>query len=180
VLARRLVVLLACLPLAACVDSITEPVSSGSDATSDDDPMFDATTLASMNGYHAFAKVNTRAYTSSIGAFAINVYAHGSTSAYETIHPDALTTAQIAVGTAIVREVLDANGTVGKLTMMVKGPAGYDPTLGDWWFAVTDPEGNVIPDDAGDPQVGRVDACHSCHIPRASDDYLFGVPKTDE
>jgi hypothetical protein len=53
------------------------------------------------------------------------------------------------------------------------------PTLGDWWFGVTDPAGVPITDATG-LQVGKLTACHGCHIPRATDDFLFGVPKVDQ
>jgi len=62
---------------------------------------------------------------------------------------------------------------------MGKGPAGYDPTLGDWWFGVTDASGAPLSDSSGE-EVGRLTDCHSCHIPRATDDYLFGVPLADQ
>jgi hypothetical protein len=52
---------------------------------------------------------------------------------------------------------------------------GYDPTLGDWWFAVTDANGKPLVDQ-GVVQVDRLQACHQCHLERAHDDYLFGVP----
>jgi len=65
------------------------------------------------------------------------------------------------------------------VTLMAKMAAGYDSTLGDWWFGVTDPQGVPL-SDANGPQVGRLTDCHSCHIPRATDDYLFGVPAIDQ
>ena len=47
----------------------------------------------------------------------------------------------VSPGTVIVRSVLDASGNVSKLTLMAKGPPGYDPSIGDWWFGETDPTG---------------------------------------
>ena len=70
---------------------------------------------------------------------------------------------RLNVGTVIVREVLDAQGAISSITAIAKGPPGLDPTLGDWWFAKADPSGS-----------------HSCHVPRAAEDYLFGVPRTDQ
>lgn len=86
--------------------------------------------------------------------------------------------AQVPPGTIVVRAVEDASGNVTKLTLMCKGPIGYNDALGDWWFAETDPEGNPIESDAG-AIMGRVEACYSCHVPRINDDYLFGVPLGD-
>ncbi len=118
--------------------------------------------------------------TSTVGAFDINLYVHGDVGDYARIHPESsASSAAIAVGTVIVREVLDARGAIAKLTVMAKGPAGYDPSLGDWWFAEADPSGVPLVEN-GAPRVGRLDDCHGCHVPRASEDYLFGVPKADE
>jgi hypothetical protein len=100
---------------------------------------------------------------------------------YSKINPAATgSEANLPAGTIVVREVLDASGNVTKLTLMCKGPTGYNEALGDWWFAETDPAGNPIVEDAGGGAiVGRVDACYSCHTPRSDDDYLFGVPLDD-
>jgi hypothetical protein len=84
----------------------------------------------------------------------------------------------LPVGTTIVRTVLDADGGVGKVTLMFKGPAGYNPALGDWWFAVTDTDGLPLESDGG-AQCGKLTECFSCHIPRSNDGYLFGVPLDD-
>ena len=60
------------------------------------------------------------------------------------MQPDATGSgAQLPAGSMIVRAVIDADaGAVARLTVMLKGPAGYNPALGDWWFAETDPWGN--------------------------------------
>ncbi|MCX5741557.1 MAG: hypothetical protein NT062_03555 [Proteobacteria bacterium] len=130
----------------------------------------------------AFERINARAYGSELGPFDINLFVDDPAHAgdYAKIHPETSgSRVTIAVGTAIVREVLDLDHQVTKLTLMIKGPTGYDPRIGDWWFAVTDPAGMPLPDDRGVPQVGQLTACHGCHLPRASDDYLFGVPAVD-
>ena len=108
-----------------------------------------------------------------LGAFDVNVYVRGDTKAYRAIHPEAASSASIAVGTVIVREVFDAQGQLAKLTRMAKGPSGYDPTLGDWWFGEATPDGNPV-------RLGRLTDCHGCHEPRAAEDFLFGVPKALE
>jgi len=59
---------------------------------------------------------------------------------------------------------------------MYKGPAGYNPDLGDYWFGVTDVRGVPLTDDQGRQRVGRMTECYSCHADRAEDDDLFGVP----
>jgi len=95
---------------------------------------------------------------------------------YEKIAPERTGSGvSLAVGATIVRSVLDASGAVTKLTVMVRGADGSNPTVGDYWFAVTDPGGNPLVVD-GKPQVGQLTQCYSCHQERAADGYLFGVP----
>jgi hypothetical protein len=134
-------------------------------------------TAASYKSWH---KVNDQPDASAIGAYNVNMYVRGDVSEYQSIHPTVMSTeSPLSQGTIIVREVLDSSGNVSQLTLMAKGQPGYDPTLGDWWFGLADPSGQPVISD-GVPQLGRLDACHTCHIPRESDDYLFGVPLADE
>jgi hypothetical protein len=103
----------------------------------------------------------------------------GAAATYAQISPDASGSGvTMPVGAAIVRQVGNASGSVQELTLLMKGPAGFNPSLGDWWFAVTDPNGVPLGDDAG-VQVGPLTQCESCHLPRSSDDFLFGVPPAD-
>jgi hypothetical protein len=145
----------------------TEPDAAVSTVTD-----FDRAMMETARSYKSFAKIDRAPYTSTLGAFDINVFVRGDVRAYRSIHPESTTTApmKLEVGTVIVREVLDANGQVAKLTLMAKGPAGYDPTLGDWWFGEADPAGTPT-------KMGRLTECHSCHIPRANEDFVFGVPR---
>lgn len=139
--------------------------------------------LERVEAYRAMARVNVQPYKSELGAFSINCFVVGPDAAgaagaadYRRIHPER-TGANVTLlpGTMIVREVLDANRQVTKLTVMAKGPYGYDPTLGDWWFAVTDTGGTPLVEN-GVPMVGRLTQCHGCHLDRTHDDFLFGVP----
>lgn len=146
------------------------------------DPDTEASTvMSSLATYRGrFVAIDRAPYASAIGSFAIVDYVDPAAApAFRAIHPEsAAPNAPLPVGTIIVREVLAADGkTVAKLTLMAKGPTGYDPTLGDWWFGVTDATGAPLPDPStGQPQVGRLTACHGCHAPRAAQDFLFGVP----
>lgn len=125
----------------------------------------------------AFTQINRAPYASTLGAFNLDVYISQDARTYRRIHPETTGSGVVLPpGTLIVRQVLDAQGQVTKVTLMAKQAAGYDPTLGDWWFGVTDPAGVPL-EDASGPQVGRMTECHGCHIPRAQDDYLFGVPQ---
>jgi hypothetical protein len=113
------------------------------------------------------------------GAWVEEWVSSGSYAAYSEVEPDAGDTGVILPpGSLIVRAVLDSDADVTKLTIMLKGPAGYNPALGDWWFGVTDPSGAPLADDGG-ALVGRLSDCYGCHLPRRGDDYLFGVPPDD-
>jgi hypothetical protein len=50
---------------------------------------------------------------------------------------------------------------------MVKRPAGYDPTGGDWEYLVLDATGRI-------EQRGRLALCARCHAD-APHDHLFGT-----
>ncbi len=128
-----------------------------------------------------YAKINDAAYKSSLGDFNIDVYISDDARDYRAIHPDGPdTNVTFAEGTMIVRKVYDATGAIAKITLMAKGPAGYDSTLGDWWFGVTDPSGIPLADGNGGYQVGRLTECHGCHVPHAGNDFLFGVPAINQ
>ncbi len=113
------------------------------------------------------------------GSFVDEWVSAGSYALYSQVQPDAGGSGvQMPAGTMIVRAVVDSSDDVAKLTIMLKGPAGYNPALGDWWFAETDPSGVPLTDDAG-VLAGRLSDCYACHVPRSGDDYLFGVPLDD-
>jgi hypothetical protein len=125
-----------------------------------------------------FTEVNAQAYTSGLSATSkINVWVNKIGAAdYEGIEPEVSNSHHtVAPGTVIVREVFDMTGTVTKLTLMVKGPVGYNSTVGDFWFGVTSPDGTPMMDN-GEQQMGKLTACFSCHQTRAGDGFLFGVP----
>lgn len=147
-----------------------EPDAAASPTVTD----FDRAMMELGRDYKTFTRIDKRAYTSSLGAFQINVYVDGDGGQYRKIHPEVMGTGtKIPVGTVIVREVLDEAGKISKLTLMAKGPSGYDARIGDWWWGEADPAGNPT-------KLGRLTECHGCHIPRAGDDYLFGVPREDQ
>lgn len=126
----------------------------------------------------AFTQLNNSAYASALGGESfINVYVSaGAFNTYAVVDPGAPGTGiTLPEGTIIVREVLEPSGKVKRLTLMAKGPAGYNPDLGDYWFAVTEPDGTPVVEN-GVTRVGRLADCYGCHVPRATDDYLFGVP----
>jgi hypothetical protein len=136
----------------------------------------DLAVLARAEDYRSFQRINSAPFASGVkGSVNVWVSPEGA-PAYAMLNtPNADAAPPVPEGTVIVREVLDPTGKVTKLTMMAKGPTGYQPELGDWWFAVTDPSFAPI---YGEEtwQVGRMPECHSCHVPHADEDFLFGVP----
>lgn len=170
--------------LGGCLSPIEQVNGTGSDGngqTGEPTDIFDKSTMAIVSGYKAFPQINSAPYQSSLGAFDINLFVFGDSQDYSEIHPESnnATDLNLAVGTVIVREVLDDAGDVSKLTIMAKAPTGYDASLGDWWFGEADPTGHVLVTN-GQLRVGRLTDCHGCHVPRVGDDYLFGVPEADE
>lgn len=136
--------------------------------------------LARVDTYRSSPKINTRPYESLLGPFAVNCFVRGDLASFRRIHPEQTGSGvTVSPGTVIVREVLDERAQVAKLTVMAKGPPGFDPSLGDWWFAVTDPRGTPLVED-GALLVGRLQQCHDCHRDRTRDDFLFGVPAAAE
>jgi hypothetical protein len=144
---------------------------------------WDQSNIDTMIQHEGFTHVNAKPYASSLGPPPpiIDVWIDPLGAAdYAKIDPGRTGSgAHVPRGTQIVRAVLDADGNVAKLTMMCKGEPGYDPSFGDWWFAETDAKGTPINGDDGAPLIGALESCHSCHLDRMSDDFLFGVPAAD-
>jgi hypothetical protein len=125
----------------------------------------------------AFAQAST-GYPSSAaaGSTVVEWVSADALAEYQSITPDGGgSNASLPVGTVVVRVVEDDAGSPTKLTIMAKGPAGYNAALGDWWFGVTDPTGVPATSDAG-VELGKLTGCYGCHLPRSADDFLFGVP----
>jgi hypothetical protein len=156
-----------------------EIVSSSGDLAIKVDEAAIMSTLGGHRNSPAFVRLNAEPYPTALGTGAdIHVYvsANGYAS-YGSITPEKSGSGIIVPeGTLIVREVLEPSGAIKTLTLMYKGPKGYNPDLGDFWFGVTDSAARPVLDAAGGPKTGRLAECYSCHIPRASDGYLFGVP----
>ncbi|MCB9744566.1 MAG: hypothetical protein H6741_17775 [Alphaproteobacteria bacterium] len=95
---------------------------------------------------------------------------------YLTVSPGATgSRTELPVGTAIVREVRDAEWALVKRTILYRGDAPNE--LGGWIFGVVDAEGFVTYNDAGEPQAGLLADCASCHLSRTEDGHLFGLPR---
>jgi len=60
------------------------------------------------------------------------------------------------------------------ITVMVKMPVGYDPDHNDWWWGMYDREGKTA------EMSGQVQVCIACHLPAASEDYVFSQKVLEE
>lgn len=151
-----------------CMGDLTSPGAP-------DDDILSGIMEEKVASYRAYANV-AAPYPSKLGPFMVSLYVSAGQDEYAKIRPDQTgSRVQLPEGALIVREVFDKDGNVAKLTAMAKGPAGYDPTLGDWWFAVTDAAGQPLVEN-GRVQSGKLTGCHACHNGRGEDDFLFGGP----
>lgn len=82
---------------------------------------------------------------------------------------------KLPVGTVLVREVLDQDEKIKKLTVIVQGEDGSNPDVGDLWFAEADPEGTWLEDSEGEPRTGALSDCQGCHMTRRDSAFLFGA-----
>jgi len=181
---RAFFLVLAAMPACTLQNDLGPPsdAASGTDGNTQQHVLesLDYKLLVEAGRVAGFTKINAAPYASAVGSFNINVFVNDGVRQYRQIHPDTTgTSVEMPIGSMIVRQVLDANGRVTKVTLMAKGPLGYDPTLGDWWFGVTDADGVPLSDASG-IQLGKLTACHGCHIPRGKDDFLFGVPNNKQ
>lgn len=160
-----------------CVPQWTE--SSTADGTAD------LTTLGSMLAtaqYRGggFVQMDPKPYESTLapGSFVTMYVSNAAAAAYATVTPESMTGGDgFPVGGVVVREVSDAAGDVTQLTTLMKCKSGYNPTAGDFMFAVTDTNGQPVQAN-GVSQWGPLAECSSCHHGRASANYLFGVEES--
>jgi hypothetical protein len=139
--------------------------------------VLDSISNAAYRTNGTFKLMNPRPYESAVSGVAnINIWVSAADyDDYARIDPAVSGSgATVKPGTTIVREVVDDTGTTDTLTVIVKGPEGYNPVVGDLWFAVTDPLGSPM-NESGYAMMGQLTQCFSCHEGRSKDGYLFGV-----
>lgn len=70
-------------------------------------------------------------------------------------------------GASVVREIFDADGNRTGVTATCRAQAGYNPDVGDLWFATR-------PGAADSLETGRIATCNSCHILNGETAGLYG------
>ena len=68
-------------------------------------------------------------------------------------------------GSVIVKEKVNDNGKVTGVGGMIKRPAGFDPTNGDWEYFYSDPQAGFT--------MGKIKNCAECHADAKAKDYVF-------
>jgi hypothetical protein len=72
------------------------------------------------------------------------------------------------VGTVVVKDkfIGRTGGTTELSTVMIKRERGYNPTGGDWEYAVLNGKSTLV-------ERGRIARCQSCHAARRNQDFVF-------
>jgi hypothetical protein len=160
--------------LAACYSEVPNDVPAETRVEFDE-----VETLARVREYmsNRVKRVTTRPFRSEAVDGWISLFvSEESVETYLRVREDKL---PLREGALVVREVLDSNLKVTRLTVIAKGPQGYNPEVGDFWFAVTDPAGNVLDKD-GTRQAGALPSCAGCHIGKKDQAFLFGISPAAE
>jgi len=131
--------------------------------------------VASAMAYESsLVRLSDAEETSETHADAASVFVWGSPEAaelYRSINPDDPTQAlSFARGTTFVKEHFDEAGDLAGVTIMYKGPEGYDPEHGDWFWARV--RGIEV------THAGRVDWCSDCHDAAHNTDFVVGFGKS--
>jgi len=148
--------------------------SSGSaDESTGADPGFDADEVIAMAATYAttLEKISDQPFASQHGAAdMVGVYVNSEAAAlFRTLDPEAPVEVDLPEGTLIVKEHFDDAGAFSGFLLMYRGPEGYAPMTGDWFWAATNAGGDTLTAGAS----GGVDFCISCHTPAPS--FVFGV-----
>jgi hypothetical protein len=156
--------------LAACDEEMDPDATSDSDAreTEGDDLTVDEDAIAEQAlDFESLVKLTDEPVASQHGlANTMNLWVdEGSVATYES-----LGTADFAPGSTIIKEQLEPDGTLNSLAVMFKGPEGYSPDSGDWWFGIVRPNGNVGPG-------GQPASCVDCHAGVQAQDWAWGLPE---
>ncbi|MEM7151348.1 MAG: cytochrome P460 family protein [Myxococcota bacterium] len=152
----------------------TDVASDGADSTGDGSPFDEAEVIEQASMYATnLEKINVDSFASAHGlADTVNVYINSEAAdLYRSIDTEAVVDVGFPEGTLIVKEHLNGEGAEDGFLMMYRGPEGYLPDAGGWFWARIDGTGATR-------ETGAVGFCISCHMP--VDGWVFGVPADNQ
>ncbi|NKB51235.1 MAG: hypothetical protein GKR97_03250 [Rhizobiaceae bacterium] len=141
------------------------------------DERYSISNMQLISGYQNWKRYNSAPYLSAThGQRFVNNYAnelgrdYGKLKNGQTYPP----------GTIFAKDTITVTSEgktfPGAMFVMEKLEAGRNPKTADWRYVMVIPDGTVFGDTIGEePEL--VDYCHTCHVGRASRDYVFYVPK---
>lgn len=167
--------------LAACVEperferaSGEEPTTTGTGDSGEPEVDQDAILAQAMAYEQELMLLTPEPEQSETHSDAASVRVWGSPSAAElfgSIDPDDPTQeVSFREGDMFVKEHFDEAGEVNGLTVMFKGPEGYDPSARDWYWA------RIRGDEL--THTGRVQWCIDCHEAALNSDLVVGFGKS--
>ena len=174
-LAPRLLPLFLLLSPLGCDDDAMDADPSGTesgtgaDESSGGEPTVDEQAIAEQAiDFESLTKLNDEPLSSQHGlAVTMNMWVSPSAaSAYAELGDGTV----FDPGTYLLKEQLDADGALDSVAVMYKGPAGYSPDSGDWWFGLVNPDGTVR-------LGGQPGGCVDCHSAVESQDWAWGLPE---
>ena len=171
------------LSLASCgITGCADPERTArSEATPEDDGGMSTVELSSedvvaeaMGFEDNLTRLSEMAEQSETHADAASVFVWGTPSVadlYLSIDPDDPTqSVDFPQGTMFVKEHFDEAGDREGLTVMYKGPPGYNPDSRDWFWARVRGEETT--------HAGRVEWCSDCHNAAHNSDFVVGFGKS--
>lgn len=118
----------------------------------------------------------SRTYMASEHGMFLKVYANAAAA---SDYAKAERGGRLPQGAAILKRSfrvdMAGNAAAGPVFVMERMAEGYDPSTGDWRFAVTTPDGPRVGESGGE-NAPAVAFCAGCHRSARVQDYLFFVP----
>ncbi len=133
--------------------------------------------LVEIKDYQSWTRYNSAPYVSAThGQRFVNNFANDKASAYGKLAKGE----KYPVGAVFAKDAITVTSDnkifPGAMFGMEKLVAGANPDTADWRYFVVLPDGTLFGDTTGaEPEL--VEYCHACHAAKASDDYVFFVPK---
>lgn len=164
----------------ACADGGGESESdSGTDTATGGEAIDEAMVVAEVLAFDqgGFVKVNKAPLATQHAASTVDIWVPTAVAdLYYQIDPADPEAAQVSfpAGAILIKRHFDDGGAGDGFTVMVKGPAGYDPDALGWWWARILDDGSFAQNNGADLK-GNIDFCVGCHMPSSATDYVRGI-----